>query len=58
MIDLPLEIWAFSFAVALASGIIKGVVGFGMPLVMLSGLTFLLDPKLAVAALIVPMVPP
>ena len=44
-----MEIWLLvaSFGVASLSGVIKGSIGFGMPLVMLSGLSSFLDPKLA-----------
>jgi uncharacterized membrane protein YfcA len=33
------------FAVAFTAGIIKGVVGFGMPMVILSGLSFFVPPQ-------------
>lgn len=45
-----------SFGVAILSGVIKGAMGFGMPLVILSGLSTFLDPKLAVAGMIAPIV--
>ena len=45
-----------AFLVALLSGVIKGAIGFGMPLVMMSGLSTFLDPKLALAGLIAPIV--
>ncbi|MEM6729688.1 MAG: sulfite exporter TauE/SafE family protein [Pseudomonadota bacterium] len=45
-----------SMAVALAAGIIKGAVGFAMPLVMVSGLSSILSPQLAIAGLILPVV--
>lgn len=38
------------------SGVIKGAVGFGMPLVIVSGLSVFLDPKLAIAGIIAPIV--
>lgn len=41
--------------VTLAAGFIKGAIGFGMPLVMVSGLALFLEPQLAVAALILPI---
>lgn len=45
-----------SFAVAILSGVIKGAIGFGMPLVILSGLSTFLDPKLALIGMIAPIV--
>jgi len=47
---------AFAFGIALVAGFIKGVVGFAMPLVLISGLTFFLPPELALAGLIFPTV--
>ena len=44
----------FAFSVALLAGIIKGLVGFAMPMIMISGLTLILPPDLALAALILP----
>ncbi len=46
----------FAFGIALVAGFIKGVVGFAMPLVLISGLTFFLPPELALAGLIFPTV--
>jgi uncharacterized membrane protein YfcA len=48
--------WAFAFGVGLIAGFIKGVVGFAMPLVLISGLTMFLSPELALAGLIFPTV--
>ncbi|MGV6840730.1 MAG: sulfite exporter TauE/SafE family protein [Planktomarina sp.] len=42
------------FAVALVAGTIKGVVGFALPLILVTGLTFFVGPELAVAALLLP----
>ncbi|MCK8463900.1 sulfite exporter TauE/SafE family protein [Aliiroseovarius sp. S1339] len=42
--------------VALCAGFVKGAVGFGMPLIMISGLATMLPAELALAALIVPTV--
>ncbi|TDL79855.1 sulfite exporter TauE/SafE family protein [Palleronia sediminis] len=55
---LPLapELWPFAFAVAMLAGFVKGAVGFALPLVMISGLTVFLEPKLALAGLILPAV--
>lgn len=43
-------------AVALLAGFVKGAVGFGMPMLMISGLASLLPPQEALAALILPTV--
>lgn len=40
--------------VAIIAGFVKGVVGFAMPLVLISGLTIFMPPELALAGLIVP----
>lgn len=45
---------AFVLAVAIVAGCVKGTVGFGMPMIMISGMTFVLSPEQALAALIVP----
>lgn len=40
--------------VALAAGVVKGAIGFAMPLIILSGLSLFLDPLLAVAGVVLP----
>jgi uncharacterized membrane protein YfcA len=45
-----------SILVTLAAGFVKGAVGFAMPLIMISGLSSVLDPKLALAGIIIPVV--
>lgn len=51
-----MPLWAFAAAlgVTLFAGIVKGAIGFGVPLIILSGLTLFLDPLLSVAGLILP----
>lgn len=49
----PAEL-ALAAMVALAAGFVKGVVGFAMPLVFISGLTMFMSPELALAGLILP----
>jgi len=48
----------FAFLVALMVGVfagtVKGIVGFGMPMIMISGLSTVLPPELALAGLILP----
>lgn len=45
---------ALTLIIAVISGFVKGVVGFAMPLVMISGLSTFLAPELALAGLILP----
>lgn len=45
-----------AFAITLLGGVVKGAIGFAMPLIMVSGLSTLLDPKIAIAAIILPIV--
>ena len=47
---------AIAFGVALLAGLVKGVVGFAMPTVLLAGLGMFLAPDLALAGLILPTV--
>ena len=48
--------WTLALGIALFSGVVKGAVGFAMPLVMISGLSSFLDPRLALAGIIFPIV--
>jgi len=45
-----------AFCIALLAGVVKGAVGFAMPLIMVSGLSSIMDPKLALAGMIIPVV--
>ncbi|SEK36843.1 sulfite exporter TauE/SafE family protein [Roseivivax marinus] len=45
---------ALCLAIALLSGIVKGMVGFAMPMIMISGMSSVLTPDLALAGLILP----
>ena len=47
--------WTLALVIALAAGAIKGAVGFALPLVMLSGLSSFLDPRLALAGMLIPV---
>lgn len=47
-------LWAAAFAIATLAGAVKGVVGFAMPMVMVSLLSTLMAPELALAGLILP----
>ena len=50
----PTHIWVFMLLVGLLAGLVKGVVGFAMPMVMISGLSTVVSPELALAGLILP----
>lgn len=47
-------VWAFALGVALLAGLVKGMVGFAMPMILISGLGSVMSPELALAGLIVP----
>jgi len=49
----PLQL-VFAFGIALLAGLIKGMVGFAMPMILISGLTLFLPPDLALAGLLLP----
>jgi hypothetical protein len=42
--------------VTLVAGFVKGAIGFAMPLIMISGLSLFLDPLVAIAGIILPIV--
>lgn len=49
-------IFALCFAVALLAGVVKGMVGFALPMIMISLLGSVISPELALAGLILPTV--
>ena len=49
----PLE-WALAFGVLFVAGLIKGMVGFAMPMISIAGLSMVLPPDWALAGLIIP----
>lgn len=49
-------LWTAVIAIALFAGVVKGAVGFAMPMVLISGLGTFLAPEVAIAALILPTV--
>ncbi|MBS1302200.1 sulfite exporter TauE/SafE family protein [Loktanella sp. SALINAS62] len=53
---LPLGVIMFACGVTFLGGFVKGAVGFAMPLIMISGMGILIDPKLVVAGIIFPIV--
>lgn len=48
------HLWAIAISIAVLGGFVKGVVGFAMPMVVISGLSSFIDPELALAGLILP----
>jgi len=52
--ELPFWVLAIATSVTLFAGFVKGAVGFGMPLIMISGLAAVLPAETALAALILP----
>ena len=53
-IDLGLTGLALAVLIAALAGVVKGVVGFAMPMIMISGLASFMAPELALAGLILP----
>ena len=53
-----MPLWAFlaALGVTFVAGFVKGTVGFAMPLVMISGLSLFLEPQLAIAGIVLPIV--
>jgi uncharacterized membrane protein YfcA len=54
MLTLDPMTWAVAVMVAIVAGLVKGLVGFALPMVFISGLSLVLPPHLALAALIMP----
>jgi len=54
MEPLSFGLIAFAFAVALVAGLIKGTVGFALPMILISGLSSVVPPETALAWLILP----
>ncbi|MEP2531137.1 sulfite exporter TauE/SafE family protein [Shimia sp.] len=54
--NLGAELFFVSLAIAVFAGVIKGMVGFGMPMVLVSGLSTFLSPEWALAGLILPTI--
>jgi len=46
----------FAVAITFFGGVVKGAVGFAMPLIMISGMSLLIEPKLVIAGIILPIV--
>ncbi|WP_422049113.1 sulfite exporter TauE/SafE family protein [Shimia sp.] len=54
ILTLPPVAWLLCAGIAVLAGVIKGMVGFAMPMVLISGLSSFLAPELALAGLILP----
>ncbi len=48
------ETYLIAFVIALGAGVIKGMVGFAMPMILISGLSSVISPELALAGLMLP----
>lgn len=48
--------WALAVMVAVCAGLIKGMIGFALPTIFIMGLSFIVPPSLAVAAMIIPTI--
>lgn len=48
------QLFALALCVGLIAGMVKGLVGFAMPMVMISGFSMFLPPEIALAGLILP----
>ena len=56
LFNLPFVTLIVAIAITTFAGVVKGAVGFAMPLIMASGMSAIMDPKLALAAIIGPIV--
>ncbi|SHI49320.1 hypothetical protein SAMN05444000_101262 [Shimia gijangensis] len=55
-LNLSFEMMIVALGVSALAGVIKGTVGFGMPMIMISGLSTFVEPELALAGLLMPTV--
>ena len=51
---VPQWVWLLATGLAFLSGVVKGVVGFAMPMMLMAGLSTMMSPDLALAGLILP----
>ncbi len=56
ILNLSPEQWAMAVIVSLIAGLIKGVIGFALPTIFMMGLSVVVAPSLALAAMIIPTV--
>ena len=47
-------LWAYAFLISICAGLVKGIVGFALPMIYISGLSLILPPEMALAGLILP----
>ncbi|MCW8842686.1 MAG: sulfite exporter TauE/SafE family protein, partial [Rhodobacteraceae bacterium] len=52
--DMSGFVFGLACVIALGAGVVKGMVGFAMPMILISGLSSVMAPELALAGLIVP----
>lgn len=52
--DMSAVTLMIAFGIALVAGVVKGMVGFAMPMILISGLSSVMAPELALAGLILP----
>ncbi len=52
--EMSLAVILLAYGIALIAGVVKGMVGFAMPMILISGLSSVMAPELALAGLIVP----
>ena len=52
--DIPTSALLLSMGLAVLAGVVKGVVGFAMPMILISGMSSFLAPEIALAGLILP----
>ncbi|MBR9842085.1 MAG: TSUP family transporter, partial [Rhodobacteraceae bacterium] len=52
--DMSLTMFMVACGIAFIAGVVKGMVGFAMPMILISGLSSIMAPELALAGLIVP----
>ena len=53
--ELPLLLLGAAIGIAVMAGVVKGVVGFALPLIMVSGLSSIMEPQLALAGIMIPV---
>ena len=46
--------WTVAFCVAMVAGLVKGIVGFALRMIFISGLSIVMPPETALGALIIP----
>ena len=51
---IPPSLWAYAFLISICAGLVKGIVGFALPMIFISGLSLILPPEMALAGLILP----